>query len=165
MDYKLLQGDNRQVLRTLGDQSVHCIVTSPPYFGLRDYGVDGQIGMEATPEQFVDELVSVFRECWRVLRDDGTLWLNLGDSYANDTKWGGTTGGKHAAGLHGTDCIGRGRTNTGLPSKCLMGIPWRVAFALIADGWVLRSDIIWHKPNPMPESVTDRPRRMNTFSC
>ena len=163
MTYQLLQGDNRQVLRTLPDKSVHCIVTSPPYFGLRDYGVDGQIGLEETPAAYVAELVTVFRECWRVLRDDGTLWLNLGDSYANDTKWGGTTGGKHATGLHGTDYIGRNRTNTGLPSKCLMGIPWRVAFALVDDGWILRSDIIWHKPNPMPESVTDRPTKAHEY--
>jgi len=130
MSYQLLLGDNRQVLQTLPDQSVHCIVTSPPYFGLRDYGVDGQIGMEETPENFVAELVRVFRECWRVLRDDGTLWLNLGDSFLN---------------------------------KQILGIPWRVAFALQDAGWILRSDIVWSKPNPMPESVTDRPTRAHEY--
>lgn len=101
-------------------------------------------------------MVEVFREVRRVLRDDGTLWLNLGDSYANDGKWGGSTGGKHASALHGNSGIGRRLLTTGLKPKDLIGIPWRVAFALQADGWYLRQDIIWHKPNPMPESVTDR---------
>lgn len=149
-------GDCREVLRTLPDASVHTCVTSPPYFGLRDYGVEGQIGLEPSPDEFVRALVQVFREVRRVLRDDGTLWLNLGDSYANDTKWGGSTSGKHAQAIHGNSGIGRRRTNTGLKSKDLMGVPWRVAFALQADGWYLRQDIIWHKPNPMPESVRDR---------
>lgn len=126
-------------------------------------GVDGQIGLEPTPAEFVAELVKVFREVRRVLRDDGTLWLNLGDSYANDTKWGGKTGGKHAKGLHGASGIGRCRTNTGLKSKDLIGIPWRVAFALQDDGWYLRSDIIWSKPNPMPESVVDRPTKSHEY--
>lgn len=112
------------MMRTLPDQSVHTCITSPPYFGLRDYGVDGQIGLEPTPEEFVQALVVVFREVRRVLRDDGTPWLNLGDSYATD--------------------------------KNLIGIPWRVAFALQVDGWYLRQDIIWSKPNPMPESIKDR---------
>jgi len=116
-------------MRGLPDQSVHTCVTSPPYFGLRDYGHDGQIGLEPTPGVFVAKLVEVFREVRRVLRDDGTLWLNLGDSYARQE---------------------------GLKPKDLIGIPWRVAFALQADGWYLRQDIIWHKPNPMPESVRDR---------
>lgn len=143
-------------MRTLPDQSVHCVVTSPPYFGLRDYGHDGQIGLESTPEAFVGKLVEVFREVKRLLRDDGTLWLNLGDSYANDGKWGGSSGGKHASALHGDTGIGRGKVTTGLKQKDLVGIPWRVAFALQADGWYLRQDIIWSKPNPMPESVRDR---------
>jgi DNA modification methylase len=107
-------------------------------------------------------MVAVFREVWRVLRDDGTLWLNLGDSYANDDKWGGSTGGKHTAALHG-EPIGRSRRSTGLKPKDLVGIPWRVAFALQADGWYLRSDVIWHKPNPMPESVTDRPTKAHEY--
>lgn len=137
-------------------QSVQCCVTSPPYFGLRDYGMDRQIGLEQTPDEYVAEMVSVFREVRRVLRDDGTLWLNLGDSYSTDAKWGGSTGGKAAKALHGKDGGGRNKTRTGLPDKNLLGIPWRVAFALQADGWYLRQDIIWHKPNPMPESVKDR---------
>lgn len=149
-------GDCRDILKTMPDASVHCVVTSPPYFGLRDYGVDGQIGLEASPDAFVAEMVAVFREVRRVLRDDGTLWLNLGDSYANDGKWGGSSGGKHVPALHGNSGIGRGKVTTGLKPKDLVGIPWRVAFALQADGWYLRQDIIWHKPNPMPESVTDR---------
>ena len=156
MSVRIIIGDSREQLKLLPDESVHCIVTSPPYFGLRDYGCEGQIGLEQTPDAFVDELVSLFREARRVLRDDGTLWLNLGDSYANDTKWGGQTSGKHVTALQGDTGIGRRRQNTGLKSKDLIGIPWRVAFALQADGWYLRQDIIWSKPNPMPESVTDR---------
>ena len=159
MNYQLLQGDNRQVLRTLPDQSVHCIVTSPPYFGLRDYGVDGQIGLEETPAAYVAELVTVFRECWRVLRDYGTLWLNLGDSYTGSASTGGA--GKE------TEYTGKrvlpNKSGVGLKPKDLIGIPWRVAFALQDDGWYLRSDIIWHKPNPMPESVTDRPTKAHEY--
>jgi DNA modification methylase len=150
-------------LKTLPDECVNCVVTSPPYWNLRDYGVAGQMGSEATPQEFVANLVTLFREVKRVLRSDGTCWVNLGDSYANDTKWGGQTGGKHALGLHGGTAIGRNRTNTGLPSKSLIGIPWRVAFGLQDDGWILRSDIIWAKPNPMPESVTDRPTKAHEY--
>lgn len=156
MSVRILRGDCRDVLKTLPDASVHCCVTSPPYFGLRDYGMAAQIGLEATPDAFVTQLVGVFREVRRVLRDDGTLWLNLGDSYANDSKWGGSTSGKHVQAVHGNSGIGRGRHTTGLPGKNLIGVPWRVAFALQADGWILRQDIIWSKPNPMPESCTDR---------
>jgi len=155
MSVRILQGDCHDVLKTLPDASVHCCVTSPPYWGLRDYGVEGQLGLESTPQEYVEKMVNVFREVRRVLRDDGTLWLNLGDSYANDTKWGGSTGGKHVTALHDTN-VGRGKRYTGLKAKDLVGIPWRVAFALQADGWYLRQDIIWHKPNPMPESVRDR---------
>jgi len=162
MTYQLLQGDCLSVLRTLPAASVHCCVTSPPYFGLRDYGHNGQIGMERTPAEYVAALVDVFREVRRVLRDDGTLWLNLGDSYANDKKWGGHTGGKHVAELHG-QAIGRSRRDTGLKPKDLIGIPWRVAFALQDDGWWLRSDIIWAKTNAMPESVQDRPTRAHEY--
>lgn len=140
---QIVHTDALTLLRSLPDASVHCLVTSPPYFGLRDYGEDEQIGLEDTPDQYVARLVDVFREARRVLRDDGVAWLNLGDSYANDGKWGGTTGGKHAAGLHGHSGIGRRKQNTGLKPKDLIGIPWRVAFALQADGWWLRSDIIW----------------------
>lgn len=156
MTVRIINADCREALRAMPSESVHCCVTSPPYFGLRDYGHAGQIGLEPTPDEFVAAMVEVFREVRRVLRDDGTLWLNLGDSYANDTKWGGSTSGKHVKANHGDSGIGRRRQNTGLKSKDLIGIPWRVAFALQADGWYLRQDIIWSKPNPMPESVQDR---------
>jgi DNA modification methylase len=136
---------------------VHTVCTSPPYFGLRDYGKDGQIGLEATPEEFVAALVGVFREVKRVLRDDGTLWLNLGDSYASTTSATGARGGSFAserAQWQGE--VTRKAIPDGLKAKDLIGIPWRVAFALQTDGWYLRQDIIWSKPSCMPESVTDR---------
>ena len=155
----ILTGDVREQLATMEPETVQCVVTSPPYWGLRNYGVDGQIGLEATPEEYVATMVEVFREVRRVLRGDGVLFLNLGDSYANDGKWGGSTGGKHAAAVHGPTGIGRGKTTTGLKPKDLCMIPARVALALQADGWYLRSEIVWHKPNPMPESVTDRPTK------
>jgi hypothetical protein len=157
------EGDCRVVLASLPAESVHTVLTSPPYWGLRDYGSPGQLGLEPTPEEYVANMVAVFREVRRVLRADGTLWLNLGDSYANDTKWGGSSGGKHVAALHGQTGIGRQKVTTGLKAKDLVGIPWRVAFALQADGWYLRSDIIWAKPNPMPESVTDRPTKAHEY--
>lgn len=156
-------GDALTVLRTLPAESVQCCVTSPPYWGLRDYGVSGQMGLESTPAEYVAGMVAVFDEVRRVLKPDGVLWLNLGDSYANDTKWGGSSGGKHAAGLHGETGIGRGKTTTGLKPKDLIGIPWRVAFALQEAGWYLRCDVIWSKPNPMPESVQDRPTRAHEY--
>jgi len=165
MSWEVLQGDCRDVLPTLPEKSVNCCVTSPPYFGLRDYGVAGQIGLEPTPDEFVSEMVKVFREVRRVLRDDGTLWLNLGDSY-----WGGK--GMNGSSKARATAEERGYTQSGgtvqmakrpqdgthdtIKPKDLIGIPWRVAFALQADGWYLRQDIIWAKPNPMPESVTDR---------
>jgi DNA modification methylase len=151
-------GDCRVSLRAMAAAGVkvQTCITSPPYFGLRDYGHAGQIGLEDTPEQFIAELVEVFRCVRDVLADDGTLWVNIGDSYATGSKWGGSTGGKAALGIHGAGGGGRNRTKPGLPDKNLIGIPWRLAFALQADGWILRQDIIWHKPNPMPESVTDR---------
>ena len=165
MSVAILNGDCRAMLKTLPDESVHCVVTSPPYFGLRDYGVAGQIGLEPTPDAFVAEMVAVFREVRRVLRSDGTLWLNLGDSYAQSEirhrqgQEGSTLrdGAIKAdeAWANGTAQTGR-RVKHGLKPKDLIGIPWRVAFALQADGWWLRQDIIWSKPNPMPESVTDR---------
>ena len=203
MTWEIREGDALTRLREIPDESVHCVVTSPPYWGLRDYGTakwdggdpecshepsqkwidhnfnnnsafgkssatqsaaarprwynndgscrcgahrtDSQIGLESTPEEYVATMVDVFCEVRRVLRDDGTLWLNLGDSYARRTG------------------IGRGKRNTGLKPKDMVGIPWRVAFALQADGWYLRSDIIWHKPNPMPESVTDRPTKSHEY--
>jgi len=158
-------GDVRDVLPTLDAKSVQCVITSPPYWGLRDYGVKGQIGLEPTPDDYVQTMVKVFREVTRVLRDDGTLWLNMGDSYASSPA--GNFGGDMPAPADG----GRYRANkpkmdygaSGLKPKDLVGIPWRVAFALQADGWYLRSDIIWHKPNPMPESVTDRPTKSHEY--
>lgn len=155
-------GDCREGLKALPEASVHCCVTSPPYFGLRDYGVASQIGLESVPAEYVAAMVAVFREVWRVLRDDGTLWLNLGDSYANDGKWGGHTGGKHVKALHCSP-VGRNKRYTGLKPKDLIGIPWMVAFALRDDGWYLRKDIIWHKPNVMPESVHDRPTTAHEY--
>ena len=156
-DFRVIVGDCVEGMHTLPDQSVHTCVTSPPYFGLRDYGMAGQIGLEATPDAFVARLVEVFREVRRVLRDDGTLWLNLGDSYAANRAYQvpSTNGGaKHGS---GRSAGGKGSSvPDGIKPKDLIGIPWRVAFALQADGWYLRQDIIWHKPNPMPESVTDR---------
>ena len=171
VEFAVQVGDCRTILKRYPEKSVQCCVTSPPYFGLRDYGVDGQIGLEKTPDEYVAELVAVFREVHRVLRDDGTLWLNLGDSYAGSGKGGNpidsphqkqrtnagsiTVIGNTAREAAKTKFAGEDR-NFGLKQKDLMGIPWRVAFALQADGWYLRQDIIWHKPNPMPESVTDR---------
>jgi DNA modification methylase len=175
----ILTGDCIAAMKTLEEKTVQTCVTSPPYFGLRDYGHPGQIGLEPTPEDFVAAMVAVFREVRRVLRDDGTLWLNLGDSYArNPAKGGSGPNGKHDfipsygdarkklaanAKVGSSDgAVGRAdRPGTraaadGLKEKDLIGIPWRVAFALQADGWYLRQDIIWHKPNPMPESVRDR---------
>lgn len=156
----LHHGDAATTLATLPDGSVDCIVTSPPYFGLRDYGVDGQIGAEPTPGQFVASLVDVFHEARRVLTDDGTLWMNLGDSYASDPgngRGGGSMlqGRKHEVATP-TATSNRRKPGVTLPRKNLLGIPWRVAFALQDDGWILRNEIIWHKPNAMPESVTDR---------
>jgi DNA modification methylase len=150
---EMIEGDCREVLKELPDQSVNCIVTSPPYFGLRDYGVENQMGLEPTPAEFVEALVGVMREARRVLRDDGTLWLNLGDSYAGAgySNHANTGGAQRSDGGKQTHMTG-----SGLKNKDLIGIPWRVAFALQADGWYLRQDIIWHKPNPMPESVRDR---------
>ena len=163
-DYQIHLGDCIDSMRQMPDQSVHCCVTSPPYFGLRDYGHDGQIGLESTPDEFVAALVNVFREVKRVLRDDGTLWLNLGDSYFSSTKGTGgsnpDTSPKQAwKGLkngQGGYAVKLSPGDLPIKPKDLIGIPWRVAFSLQADGWYLRQDIIWHKPNPMPESVTDR---------
>lgn len=156
MSVRILVGDCREVLSGLPAQHFQTCVTSPPYFGLRDYDAPGQIGLEASPDAFVAEMVSVFREVRRVLADDGVLFLNLGDSYANDGKWGGSTSGKHVEGVSGANGPGRRRTITGLKPKDLIGVPWRVAFALQADGWWLRSAIIWAKPNCMPGSQEGR---------
>lgn len=156
---KLYHGDAREILPQFPAGIVQTCVTSPPYYGLRDYGVDGQIGLEPSPAEYVAKLVEIFKEVRRVLRKDGTLWLNLGDSYSNDAKWGGSTGGKHVKGLHGNSLIGRSKTFTGMKPKELLGMPWRVAFALQEAGWWLRSDMPWVKRSAMPESVTDRPAK------
>lgn len=181
---RIITGDCLETLRTLPAGTAQCCVTSPPYYGLRDYGVEGQIGLEETPDAFVDRLVEVFREVRRVLRDDGTLWLNIGDSYSANAGQR-TRGGPPSASstLAGNGHFGGGPKLRAMPAiesdgyarrgreqrarsafrggdvkaKDLIGIPWMLAFALRADGWFLRSDIIWHKPNPMPESVIDRP--------
>jgi DNA modification methylase len=159
---RIIPGNVLKIAKTLPTASVHCIVTSPPYWRLRDYGHADQIGLEQTPEAYVQTMVELFRELRRVLRDDGTLWLNLGDSYA-------VTGGSREYGSYdGTTGRGNGVSGNrvppvGLPPKNLVGIPWRVALALQADGWILRSDIIWAKPNPMPESVTDRPTKAHEY--
>ena len=154
MKIKIIQGDCIHSLQKLQDQSINTCITSPPYWGLRDYnGEEKQLGLEDTPEEFVDNLVKVFREVKRVLRNDGTVWLNLGDSYAGNNSRASNNG---RAG-YGTEREGVfTKTGKGLKIKDLVGIPWRVAFALQQDGWYLRQDIIWHKPNPMPESVQDR---------
>lgn len=160
----IVTGDALAVLRTLPAGSVQCCVTSPPYWGLRDYGVAGQMGLEPTIDLYVSRLVEVFREARRVLKSDGTLWLNLGDSYAT----GGGKARSPGGGSQGDQWQGpRSQPNrmpqAGLKPKDLTGIPWRVAFALQADGWWLRSDIVWHKRNPMPESVTDRPTKAHEY--
>lgn len=156
--YELILGDCMESLKKMPDGLVQVCVTSPPYFNLRDYGIEGQIGLEETPEDYVAGLVAVFREVRRVLRNDGTLWINIGDCYNGS--------GKGPTSQYG---IGKQSERQGFEShltkvegckpKDLIGIPWMVAFALRADGWYLRQEIIWHKPNPMPESVKDRPTR------
>jgi DNA modification methylase len=164
----ILVGDCRDGLRSLEAGSVQTCVTSPPYFGLRDYGNAGQIGLEPTPDEFVAALVDVFREVRRVLRDDGTVWLNLGDSFFGGGYSNHRINGEEWLDAHGGDRRrsrqqDRINANPDLKPKDLIGIPWAVAFALRADGWYLRSDIIWAKPNPMPESVTDRPTKAHEY--
>lgn len=162
--WQIIQGDCMTGLKAMPSASVQCCITSPPYWGLRDYGHDGQMGLESTPDTYVAQMVAVFREVRRVLRDDGTLWLNLGDSYARqagpeESKYATKhtlNVGQIAAYNAGAIPAKKNVPPPGLKPKDLVGIPWRVAFALQADGWYLRQDIIWHKPNPMPESVTDR---------
>jgi DNA modification methylase len=166
MKATILLGDVRLRLQEIPDQTVQTCVTSPPYWGLRDYGHDGQIGLEQSPEAYVAEMVEVFREVRRVLKNDGTLWLNLGDSYKpsgngstkkgfNERYFGKEFANNKQSAEEGH--VDRSKLKAeNIKPKDLVGIPWRVAFALQADGWYLRQDIIWHKPNPMPESVTDR---------
>ena len=157
MSIKILQGSCLETLSSLEEKSVNTCVTSPPYWGLRDYGTGDQLGQEETPEKFVENLVNVFREVRRVLRDDGTVWLNLGDSYCGTGHKGDTKDMYFSQGsARNGQSVALNNKIEGLKSKDLVGIPWRVAFALQADGWYLRQDIIWHKPNPMPEPVKDR---------
>lgn len=157
MNVQFITGDSLSVLKGMEDVSVNCCITSPPYFGLRDYGVKEQIGLESTPEEYIEKLVLVFNEVKRVLKPDGTLWLNIGDSYngymANHRGTGLETNRQSARKYIEP---GAGLRTTSLKNKDMLGIPWRIAFALQKDGWYLRQDIIWHKPNPMPESISDR---------
>ncbi|MEM9806809.1 MAG: site-specific DNA-methyltransferase [Cyanobacteria bacterium P01_D01_bin.56] len=162
LSVEILHGDCRQLLRQLPTESVHCIVTSPPYWGLRDYGYDNQLGMEPTPDHYTDNLMHVFNETRRVLRNDGTLWLNLGDCYARTSYSNSRDNNIVTRGREDIRQTHKGQWK-GLPAKSLVGIPWRVALAMQQDGWLLRSDIIWNKPNPTPESVTDRPTRAHEY--
>lgn len=189
MTQRIICGNALEVLRSIETGSIQCVVTSPPYWGLRAYGTEpqvwggdrdcehsftnaiceycgawrGELGQEPNLLDFIAYLVEIFREVNRVLHSTGTLWLNMGDSYANDTKWGGSTGGKHVKPLHGDTSIGRQKRRSGLKSKDLVGQPWRLAFALQDDGWYLRRDIIWAKSSPMPESVIDRPSTAHEY--
>lgn len=155
---EVIVGDNRETLKQLPDKSVQTVVTSPPYWGLRDYGENEQLGLETSPQDFVEQLCLVFDEVWRVLKDDGTIWVNLGDSYAGSGKGSPGNFGKHApsGSARHLEHKHSGIVPDGLKPKDLVGIPWRFAFAMQDRGWYLRQDIIWAKPNPMPESVTDR---------
>jgi site-specific DNA-methyltransferase (adenine-specific)/site-specific DNA-methyltransferase (cytosine-N4-specific) len=156
---KILIGDSRPVLARFPDKSFQCCVTSPPYWGLRDYGIEGQIGAEMSLDGYIENLVSVFREIRRVLADDGTLWLNIGDSYTSGNRTWRDTDKKNPARAMSY----RAPTPDGLKPKDLIGVPWRLAFALQADGWYLRSDIVWYKPNCQPESVKDRPTQSHEY--
>src|SRR3974377_1584629 len=161
MSTHIIVRDCLEALCKLPDESGHCVVQSPPYWGLRDYGIAGQLGLEPSFQDYLATMVKVFREVRRVLRKDGTLWLNMGDSYATGAGAVGQCpgGGKQGENWQGLMTSPNRMPQIGLKAKDLCGIPWRLAFALQADGWYLRSDIIWHKPNPMPESVTDRPTK------
>ena len=156
----ILCGDSLNVLKALPEGSVHCCVTSPPYYGLRDYGMDAQIGREATPEEYISRLTAVFREVRRVLRPDGTLWVNIADSYCGTGSKGDTRDPKYPQGRNGQN-ISLCQAVRGCKQKDMIGIPWMLAFALRADGWYLRNDVIWAKGNPMPEST----KAMSIFSC
>lgn len=155
----ILKGDALHILRSLPSESVQCAVTSPPYWGLRDYNIEGQIGLEPTLPQFINRLVAVFNEVKRILKDDGVLWLNIGDGYTSGNRGWRAPDRKNPARAMNV----RPDTPEGLKPKDLLGVPWRMAFALQQDGWYLRSDIIWNKPNAMPESVKDRPTRSHEY--
>lgn len=156
---KIINAECLEHLRTMPDECLDCVVTSPPYYGLRDYGCDGQVGLEDTPEAYVQRLVDIFHEVKRCLKPEGTLWLNLGDSYATVTTAGRQQSKNPGVGANNPNAqnsVPRVGTPQGCKTKDLIGIPWMVAFALRADGWYLRQDIIWAKPNPMPEPIKDR---------
>ncbi|MCI5142659.1 MAG: site-specific DNA-methyltransferase [Candidatus Electrothrix sp. ATG1] len=155
----ILEGDALHALNRLPSDSIQCVVTSPPYWGLRDYGIGGQIGLEKTLPQFINKLVAIFSEVKRVLRPDGVLWLNIGDGYTSGNRGYRAPDKKNPARAMSV----RPDTPSGLKPKDLLGIPWRLAFALQDDGWYLRSDIVWQKPNAMPESVKDRPSRSHEY--
>lgn len=164
--YQVLTGDALSCLQPLPSESVNCIVTSPPYWGLRDYGHEGQLGLEATPQEFVSKMTEIFRECRRVLTADGVCWVNLGDSYCNTNGYARAQTEFQRQGRNDAPANDRNMSAlhaAGFKTKDLVGIPWRVAFALQDDGWYLRSDIIWAKPNPMPESVRDRPTKAHEY--
>ena len=161
MNYTIIEGDCIQKMKELPEKSINTCVTSPPYYALRNYQMDGQVGVEESPDDYVQKIVQVFREVRRVLKDDGTIWINLGDSYAG-SGGAGNQFDQIENGLSPYKQTGSPK-DIGLKPKDLIGIPWRVAFALQADGWYLRSDIIWHKPNPMPESVKDRPTKSHEY--
>ena len=152
---KIYLGDSLELIKTFPNNQFDCVVTSPPYYGLRDYGADGQIGLEDTPEEYISKLVELFREIRRCLKDTGTIWVNIGDSYCGTGDKGDYRDPKYKDGRNGQS-TSKNKNVKGCKHKDLIGIPWMLAFALRADGWYLRQDIIWHKPNPMPESVTDR---------
>lgn len=156
---EIIQGDAREVIPKLKAGSVRCCVTSPPYWGLRDYGCPGQIGAEAQLDEYLEKLRTVFRQVFRVLANDGTLWLNIGDGFTSGNRGWRDTDRKNPARAMSY----RPATPPGLKPKDLLGIPWRVAFALQADGWYLRADIVWYKPNCQPESVKDRPTRAHEY--
>jgi len=158
----ILNGDSAEMLKTLPPDSVHCCVTSPPYYGLRDYGIAGQIGREETPEQYIKRLVSVFREVWRVLRSDGTLWVNIADTYCGTGSKGSHFDPKNPKGRTGQQ-VSINHHAPGCKQKDLIGIPWLLAFALRNDGWYLRNAVIWEKGNAMPESAKDRLTRSYEF--
>ena len=173
MNYTLLHGDALEVLRNIPNESIQTCVTSPPYYGLRDYGIDGQIGIEETPEKYIDRLIDIFREVKRVLHNDGILWINIGDSYYHTTSNNGGYSDKSTLqGFSNPNTKGRVANDTGkhihlnmsgIKPKEIIGIPWALAFALRTDGWYLRQDIVWAKSNPMPESVKDRCTRSHEY--
>ncbi|MBN2604556.1 MAG: site-specific DNA-methyltransferase [Bacilli bacterium] len=158
-DSMIIEGDALHALRVIPSESIQSVITSPPYWGLRDYGISGQIGLEISLPQFINHLVAIFNEIKRVLRNDGILWLNIGDGYTSGNRGYRAPDKKNPA----RAMTIRPNTPEGLKPKDLQGIPWRLAFALQDDGWYLRSDIVWNKPNAMPESVKDRPSRSHEY--